>query len=96
MKASRLLIVTGGNRGIGKQIALSAMNAGWRVAISYGANQNPRLPSKIIQKVKSKPFLLDVSKPQSIEKFFKLVLSWMGLSDALVTAAGIDNERKSS
>ena len=38
-----------------------------------------------------KAFPLDVSKPQSIKKFFKSIKSWMGPSDALVTAAGIDN-----
>ena len=50
MKAGRLLIVTGGNRGIGKQIALSALDPGWRVAISYGANQKSALTMKIIQR----------------------------------------------
>ena len=91
MKASRLLIVTGGNRGIGKQIALSALDSGWRVAISYGANQKSALTIENNSKGQIKAFPLDVSKPQSIEKFFKSIMSWMGPSDALVTAAGIDN-----
>ena len=31
----KILIVTGGSRGIGRQIAMSALEAGWRVAVSY-------------------------------------------------------------
>jgi NAD(P)-dependent dehydrogenase (short-subunit alcohol dehydrogenase family) len=91
MKEGRLLIVTGGNRGIGKQIALSAVDAGWRVAISYGSNQKCASDIENNSKGQIKAFPLDVSKTNSIEKFFRSIESWMGPSDALVTAAGIDN-----
>tara|TARA_Y100001954_G_C15724725_1_gene560135 strand:- start:3 stop:752 length:750 start_codon:yes stop_codon:yes gene_type:complete len=91
MKEDGLLIVTGGNRGIGKQIALSAADAGWRVAISYGSNQKCALDIQNNSKGQIKAFPLNVLKTNSIENFFKSIDSWMGPPDALVTAAGIDN-----
>ena len=38
MKNGKVLLVTGGGRGIGAQIALGAAKAGWRVAVNYAAN----------------------------------------------------------
>ena len=34
----KVLLVTGGGRGIGAQIALGAAKAGWHVAVNYAAN----------------------------------------------------------
>ena len=38
MKNGKVLLVTGGGRGIGAQIALGAAKAGWHVAVNYAAN----------------------------------------------------------
>ena len=91
MKKERLLIVTGGNRGIGRQIALSALDAGWRVAISYGLNQKLASDMEMASNGRIKAFPLDVTKSKSISDFFKEIVKEMGPADALVTAAGIDN-----
>ena len=91
MKKERLLIVTGGNRGIGKQIALSALDAGWRVAISYRVNQKLASDLEIASNGRIKAFPLDVANSKSIKNFFSQVAEEMGTADALVTAAGIDN-----
>src|SRR5690606_25457632 len=37
-KDRKVLLVTGGGRGIGARIALGAAKAGWRVAVNYAAN----------------------------------------------------------
>ena len=95
MKKGRLLIVTGGNRGIGKQIALSALDAGWRVAISYGVNKKPASEMEITTNSRIKAFPLDVANDKSIEDFFVEIEREMGSADALVTAAGIDNGERS-
>ena len=95
MKKERLLIVTGGNRGIGKQIALSALDAGWRVAISYGVNQKLASDLEITSNGRIKAFPLDVANSKSIKDFFSQVAEEMGTADALVTAAGIDNGERS-
>ena len=36
-KADKVLVVTGGSRGIGRAVALRAARAGWRVCFSYVA-----------------------------------------------------------
>ncbi|XDZ66628.1 SDR family NAD(P)-dependent oxidoreductase [Alphaproteobacteria bacterium LSUCC0684] len=90
-----LLVVTGGNRGIGRQVALSAVDAGWRVAISYG--QNRQLADEMVagSNGRMKAFALDVSNPDSVTSFFACVESEMGSASALVTAAGIDKGPRS-
>ncbi len=95
MKTERLLVVTGGNRGIGKQIALSAVDAGWRVAISYGLNPKLASEMEIASNGRVKAFPLDVANADSVSNFFEKIASEMGLADALVTAAGIDNGERS-
>ena len=95
MKKGRLLLVTGGNRGIGKQIGLSALDAGWRVAISYGVNKKPASEMEITSNSRIKAFPLDVANDKSIEDFFVEIEREMGSADALVTAAGIDNGERS-
>lgn len=91
MKKERLLIVTGGNRGIGRQIALSALDDGWKVAISYSLNQKLASDMEKASNGRIKAFPLDVTDSKSISDFFKKIVQEMGPADALVTAAGIDN-----
>ncbi|MBT4682272.1 MAG: SDR family NAD(P)-dependent oxidoreductase, partial [Chloroflexi bacterium] len=38
MEKSKVAIVTGGSRGIGRGIALSLAEAGWRIVINYRSN----------------------------------------------------------
>jgi NAD(P)-dependent dehydrogenase (short-subunit alcohol dehydrogenase family) len=95
MTKDQLLVVTGGNRGIGKQIALSAVDAGWRVAISFG--HNPQLAHQMVadSNGRMKAFELDVANPDSITKFFASIENEMGSPRALVTAAGVDKGPRS-
>lgn len=95
MSKSNLLIVTGGNRGIGRQIALSAVEAGWRVAISYGRNRQSADDMVAASDGRIEAFALDVADPGSIAHFFQEIEISMGPSQALVTAAGIDNGPRS-
>ena len=95
MSKSNLLIVTGGNRGIGKQIALSAVEAGWRVAISYSRNRQSADDMVAASDCRIEAFALDVADTGSITHFFQEIELSMGPSQALVTAAGIDNGPRS-
>ncbi|MEK9925966.1 MAG: SDR family NAD(P)-dependent oxidoreductase, partial [Alphaproteobacteria bacterium] len=85
MTKDSLLVVTGGNRGIGRQIALSAADAGWRVAISFGRNR--QLADEMVagSNGKIRAFALDVANPDSVTKFFASIEAEMGLPRALVT-----------
>jgi len=86
----KILIVTGGNRGIGRQIALSALEAGWQVALSYKANKTSA--DELVQKSngRAKAFPLDLLNSKTILPFFSNVHTEMGVPSALVNAAGID------
>jgi NAD(P)-dependent dehydrogenase (short-subunit alcohol dehydrogenase family) len=95
MSENRLLIVTGGNRGIGRQIALSAADAGWRVAISYGSNRKAADDMVAASDGRIEAFALDVTAPRSVAHFFEEIEMSMGPAQALVTAAGIDNGPRS-
>ena len=90
MTSEQLLVVTGGNRGIGKQIALSAVDAGWRVAISYGENRDAADALMAGAGGRIAAFPLDVRCGDSVAAFFSQIDAQMGVPDALVTAAGID------
>lgn len=95
MTKDSLLVVTGGNRGIGRQIALSAVDAGWRVAISFGRNRQLADEMVAASNGRIRAFALDVSNPDSVTSFFASVENEMGSARALVTAAGIDKGPRS-
>jgi NAD(P)-dependent dehydrogenase (short-subunit alcohol dehydrogenase family) len=86
----KILIVTGGSRGIGRQIAMSALEAGWRVAVSYKFNKTSA--NELVQKSngRAKAFPLDLLDSETICPFFSDVCKEMGVPSALVNAAGID------
>lgn len=87
---SKLLIVTGGSRGIGRQIALCALAAGWRVAVSYKDHKAAAEDLVRDSGGRARAFHMDVAVPQSIAGFFAEISATMGCSTALVNSAGID------
>ncbi len=40
---NKLLLVTGGNQGIGKSIVIEALNSGYKVAFTYNSNEKEAL-----------------------------------------------------
>ena len=78
MSENRLLIVTGGNRGIGRQVALSAVDAGWRVAISYGSNRKAAEDMVAASNGRIEAFALDVAAPESVAHFLRKLKSQWG------------------
>ncbi len=88
--SDKIMIITGGSRGIGRQIALSAIDAGWLVAVCY--NSNKQSADELVQKSggRARAYFLDVSDAQSITAAFNQICNETGVATALVNAAGID------
>lgn len=90
----KVAIVTGGNRGIGKGIALKLAQEGAMVAIC-GTNEATLKEAVLeIEKlgVKSFQMKVDVSKGPEVESFVKVVLEMFGKIDILVNNAGITKD----
>lgn len=91
----KAVVVTGGNRGIGKAIALAFAQQGSSVAIcgtneatlkeTAGEIQTAGAPKCLALKV-------DVSKGNEVEEFSKAVLEAFGKADVLVNNAGITRD----
>jgi NAD(P)-dependent dehydrogenase (short-subunit alcohol dehydrogenase family) len=86
----RTAVVTGATAGIGRAIAVALGGLGWRVAI--GARRAERLADaeKAIIAAGGEAFghALDVSQPDSIERFFAAVEARFGCADVVVNNAG--------
>ena len=83
MNPSRVVLVTGGSRGIGHGIAERLANAGHRVAATYRSGEVP-------QGVVGVP--CDVTDPDQVELAFTQVESDLGNVEVLVANAGITRD----
>jgi 3-oxoacyl-[acyl-carrier protein] reductase len=84
-------LVTGGSRGIGKEIALQLGNAGARVAISYRTNKIGA--EKVVAALKGKGLqalcmATDVTDPARVKQMIDTVVSQFGRLDVLVNNVG--------
>lgn len=93
------IVVTGGSRGIGAAIVKYLAELGAQVAFSYSTNEQKaqELLAEISQKSPNKSYhlcyQLDVSSPESVEKFSQNVLETWGNVDAVVNNAGITKDQ---
>lgn len=87
--AHRVVVVTGGSRGLGRAIALEAAAEGARVIVGY--RRREREASEVAREAGSgaTAMALDVRDPASVESFFARVMGEHGRVDGLVTSAGI-------
>jgi 3-oxoacyl-[acyl-carrier protein] reductase len=91
----KAVVVTGGNRGIGKAIALAFAQKGCSVAICGTNEATLKETAFELEKAGSPKCLalkLDVSKGNEVEKFSKAVLEAFGKIDVLVNNAGITRD----
>ncbi len=86
---ARILIVTGGSRGIGFHVARLAACQGWQVAVGYHRHR-PELDHSQPWSRSIHPIELDVRDPASQSSFFAQAEQTLGRPSALVTSAGID------
>lgn len=92
---SKVVFITGGTRGIGKQIALTFAKQGHDIAINY-RSQNEELENlkKEIEQnnVRCLAVQGDVSKFEDCERFVKEIIEFYGKIDVLVNNAGITKD----
>lgn len=92
---SKLALITGGTRGIGKQIALTFAKEGYDIAINYRTeNDELKNTKKEIEANNVKCFAVqgDVSNFEDCQNFVKQIIEEFGRIDVLVNNAGITKD----
>src|SRR6185295_200425 len=91
MANARVALVTGGARGIGKEIGLALANKGWDVAICYRTSAGEAAATKAALEKSGRRALsvrCDVSDPENVTQLVQQVNTELGTIDCLVHAAG--------
>ena len=83
MSTSRTVLVTGGNRGIGKAIAEEFIKAGYRVAVTVRSGEGPAGTLSV---------KADVTDPASLDAAFAEIEEKLGPVEILVANAGITKD----
>ncbi len=85
----RVVVVTGGSRGLGRAIALDAATEGARVVVGF--RRREREAQEVVAEAGkgALALALDVRDAASVDAFFARVLEACGTIDGLVTSAGI-------
>lgn len=95
MEESKVIFVTGGSRGIGKEVALKYAENGYDVVINYVSDKTDveGLRKEFDEKgVQSLILKADVSKADEVENVVKQAIEKFGKIDVLVNNAGITKD----
>ena len=95
MEEKKVVLVTGGSRGIGKEVAMKYAGNGYDVVINYVSDRTDveRLKKEFDEKgVESLILKADVSKADEVEKLVKQTIEKFGKIDVLVNNAGITKD----
>ncbi len=88
----RVVLVTGGSRGIGRAIAQDLGRAGAEVAVGYRKDRTSA-ESLVSEREgvggSARAFRADLSRPSEVRRLLAEVGSWRGRLDGLVTSGGI-------
>ena len=92
----KVLIVTGGSRGIGASIATKAAKMGYSVCVNY--RKNSEKANQIVEEINSKggeaiAVQADISSIKEVESLFRTAEIELGTLSALVNNAGISGPR---
>ncbi len=92
---TKIALVTGGSRGIGKEIALSLAKAGYEIALTFNSNKEmAEEVKKEIEKIGQRALIVkaDVSLKEDVESMISLIEKELGSIDILVNNAGITKD----
>lgn len=88
----KTVLVTGGSRGIGREIVLSLAREGFNVVLNYNNSEKEALQiKKTLQKEKNniEIFKADISKQDEVKKLVNFAINRYGNIDILINNAGI-------
>lgn len=100
-KTERVVVVTGGSRGIGRAICLAMAEPGTRIFFNYFSPANPEAEeaaaAETIEMVtaagaQAKGICANVAVPAEVSRFFDQVMEAAGRMDVLVNNAGITRD----
>ena len=83
----KIALITGGSRGIGREICRTLARDGWRVAINY--NHSAESAQTLAAEINGITVGGDVSSPSDVEAMFAKIHSELGEVSLLVNNAGI-------
>lgn len=92
---SKVAVVTGGSRGIGRACAEHLAAAGWTVAIGYRSNETDAKETLVALEAAGTPGLavhLDVTDQQSVQEAFRRVSEEAGNITGLINNAGMSRD----
>lgn len=95
MEEKKVVLVTGGSRGIGKEVAMKYAENGYDVVINYVSDRTDveSLKKEFDEKgVESLILKADVSKADEVENLVKQTIEKIGKIDVLVNNAGITKD----
>ena len=95
MEENKTVLVTGGSRGIGKEIALKFAKQGYDVIINYVSDKTDTEELKKELEANGGKALIvkaDVTNPEQIENLVKTAIETFGKIDILVNNAGITKD----
>ncbi len=95
MEENKTVLVTGGSRGIGKEIALKFAKQGYDVIINYVSDKTDTEElKKELEANEGKALIVkaDVTNPEQIENLVKTAIETFGKIDVLVNNAGITKD----
>ena len=89
---SRILIVTGGGRGIGAETSLKAAEAGWDICVSYQSNEaRAREIADKVEATGRRALIVqaDIAREADVVRLFETCDAELGVPTGLVNSAGI-------
>ncbi|MBC8591021.1 3-oxoacyl-[acyl-carrier-protein] reductase [Wansuia hejianensis] len=92
---AKLALITGGTRGIGKEIAMALAKEGVNIAITY--NSNDSLAYEVVEEIKNNnvkamAIKANVSNGEEVNNMIKVIEDELGSIDILVNNAGITKD----